>query len=106
MTVSNPGGSVTSNEAKLTVHYAPVITVQPKDASVKAGRTATFKVTANGTPTLSYQWKKNGADIPGATSASYITPPTTSADNGAIFAVTITNAYGSTLSNNAILTVR
>jgi alkaline phosphatase D len=104
--VSNGGGSVTSKEVKLVVLYAPIITVQPVNASVKEGRSATFKVTANGTAPLSYQWQKNGADIPGATTRNYTTPPTTAADNGALFHVTITNNLGSTTSTDATLTVR
>jgi hypothetical protein len=104
--VSNPGGSVTSKQGHLVVLYAPVITVQPKNASVRAGKSATFKVTANGTAPLSYQWQKNGSDIPEATSATYTTPPTTAADNGALFHVTITNTLGMTTSTDATLTVR
>jgi hypothetical protein len=80
--------------------------VQPKNASVRAGKSATFKVTANGTAPLSYQWQKNGSDIPEATSATYTTPPTTAADNGALFHVTITNTLGTTTSTDATLTVR
>src|SRR5256886_15995267 len=33
---------------------------------ISAGQTATFSVTASGTPPLSYQWKKNGTAISGA----------------------------------------
>src|SRR5207245_4736395 len=58
-----------------------------------------------GTPPLTYQWQKNGADIPGATSSSYTTPATTSADSGAMFRVVITNSAGSATSNSATLTV-
>jgi hypothetical protein len=48
---------------------------------------------------------KNGGNIAGATKASYTTPPTTIADNGALFAVTVSNSAGSVTSNNATLTV-
>ena len=60
---------------------------------------------ATGTAPLSYQWEKNGANITGATSASYTTPATTLADNGALFAVIVSNDVGSVTSNNATLTV-
>ena len=53
--VSNAGGSVNSKAAKLTVATKPVISTQPKAASVNAGKTATFKVTAKGGG-LKYQW--------------------------------------------------
>jgi hypothetical protein len=54
---------------------------------------------------LSYQWRKNGANISGATSASYSTPATVTADNGALFSVVVSNTAGSVTSNNATLTV-
>ena len=60
----------------------PAITTQPANQSVATGNTATFSVVATGSATLAYQWKKNGADISGATSSSYTTPATSSADNG------------------------
>src|SRR5882762_1724685 len=54
----------------------PSITTQPVSQSVTAGQTATFSVAATGAAPLSYQWQKNGANIVGATTASYTTPAT------------------------------
>jgi Immunoglobulin domain len=104
--VSNGGGSVTSNNAVLTVRIPPTITTQPADQAVRVGQKARFSVTATGTPPLRYQWTKNGVNITGATKASYKTPPTTVEDNGALFAVTVSNLAGSVISNNATLTVQ
>ena len=84
---------------------APYINAQPANQTVSVGQTATFSVGAAGTPPLTYQWQKNGPDIPGATSSSYTTPATTSADSGAMFRVVITNSAGSVTSNSATLTV-
>ncbi|MCX8004390.1 MAG: immunoglobulin domain-containing protein [Burkholderiaceae bacterium] len=106
--VSNAAGSVTSNPATLTVQAAPVppsITAQPQSASVTEGQTATFTVTATGTAPLSYQWRRNGTAIAGATASTYTTPATTLADNGAQFTVVVSNAAGSVTSNPATLTV-
>jgi hypothetical protein len=108
--VSNSAGSATSRSAKLTVTapggpVAPSITVQPADQSIRAGQTATYSVTATGTAPLSYQWRKNGTTIAGATSASYTTPAATTADNGATFAVVVSNSAGSATSRSARLTV-
>jgi hypothetical protein len=106
--VSNSAGSVTSTAATLTVSPAvvtPTITTQPVNQTVTAGQTATFSVVANGTAPLSYQWQKNGANIGGATSASYTTPATASADNGSTFQVVVSNSKGSTTSNAATLSV-
>jgi Phosphoesterase family/Immunoglobulin domain/Immunoglobulin I-set domain len=106
--VSNSAGSVTSNAATLTVNAsatAPTITTQPANQTVTVGQTATFTVAATGTAPLSYQWQKNGTAISGATSASYTTPATTSADNGAKFVVVVSNVAGNVTSNAATLTV-
>ena len=107
--VSDINGTTTSNNATLTVKpppTPPVITTQPADATVRLGAKAKFTVVATGTPILKYQWTKNGTTIAGATGKTYTTPSTTSADNGALFAVTVTNSAGSVTSNNAVLTVQ
>ena len=106
--VSNSAGTATSNAATLTVNPAPVapaITTQPLNQTVTAGQTATFTVTATGTAPLSYQWRKNGANISGATSSSYATPATTTSDSGSTFVVVVSNSAGSATSNAATLTV-
>jgi len=84
---------------------APSITTEPANQAVAAGQTATFTVAATGTAPLSYQWKKNGTAIAGATSSSYTTPPTTSSDDGAQFTVVVSNTAGSVTSNAATLTL-
>jgi len=106
--VSNVAGSVTSNNATLTVNSTipPSITTQPADKTVRAGQTAKFTVTTTGTTPLTYQWTKNGANISGATKASYFSPATTTADSGALFAVVVKNVAGSVTSNSATLTVK
>ena len=105
--VSNSVGTATSNSATLTVNaaVAPAITTQPAAQTVTAGQTASFSVTASGTAPLTYQWKKNGTDISGATASSYTTPATTSADNGAAFTVVVSNSAGTVTSSSATLTV-
>ena len=106
--VSNSAGSVTSAQATLTVSASPVapnITAQPANQTVTAGQTATFSVTATGTAPLTYQWQKNGAAITGATTASYTTPVTTTADSGELFRVVVSNTAGNMTSNTATLTV-
>src|SRR5207244_12293558 len=80
--------------AMLTVSaaaVAPSVTMQPASQTVTAGQTASFSVTAAGTAPLSYQWNKNGAAISGATSSTYTTAATTSADNGEQFTVDVSN---------------
>ena len=108
VSVSNSAGTVTSNQATLTVTVtpgAPSIGTQPANQSVVQGSTATFMVVAKGDAPLGYQWKKNGTDIPGATSSSYTTPATSLADSGAVYSVVVGNGAGSVTSNTAALTV-
>lgn len=105
--VSNGGGSVTSNGAALTVRaVAPVIGTQPQSIAVDAGATASFSVSATGSQPLAYQWRRNGADIAGATAAGYTTPAVASGDDGAQFDVVVRNAGGSVTSAAATLSVR
>ena len=103
--VTNSTGTVTSSAATLTVNLPPAITTQPVNQTVTSGQTATFMVAATSTATLTYQWKKNGIAISGATATSYTTPATTISDNGAQFTVTVTNVAGNITSNAATLTV-
>jgi hypothetical protein len=82
------------------------IATQPYSLAVTAGQPATFSVTGAGSTPLNYQWQKNSVNISGATVASYTTPVTTSADNGAVFTVNVSNSVGSTNSIPVTLTVR
>jgi hypothetical protein len=84
---------------------SPSITAQPASQTVTAGQTASFSVAATGTAPLSYQWKKNGTAISGATSSSYTTAATATSDNGGQFTVAVSNSAGSATSNVATLTV-
>ncbi len=79
-------------------------TVQPASQVVKIGQTVNFAVVVSGSGTITYQWKKNGTPISGATAASYQTPAVTAADNGAVFTVVATAAGESITSNPAVVT--
>jgi hypothetical protein len=80
--VFNPAGSVESAPAQLSIVFPPAIIQQPASRSVyikpdpraanlPAGTNVTFAVAAtSGNSLLRYQWRFNGADIPGATSSS------------------------------------
>jgi Bacterial Ig-like domain (group 2) len=83
----------------------PQINAEPESTAVTVGKTATFSVSATGSAALTYQWQKNMANISGANSASYTTPATVNADNGATFDVIVSDPSGSTTSTTATLTV-
>ncbi len=91
--------------ASMSLPEAPTITTQPANVMVYASQTATFSVTASGTPPLFYQWYTNNAAIGGATGTTYTTPATTTNESGTQFKVTVTNAYGAVTSSVATLTV-
>lgn len=82
----------------------PVITKQPANRTVNVGQTARFQVAASG-ELLTYQWKKNGAEIVGATSSLYVTPPATLPDSGSNFVVVVSNPGGSATSKTVQLLV-
>jgi hypothetical protein len=67
-----PCSSRTSNPVTLNVDRAISITTQPASQTLCVGTNASFTVVAdaNGDP-LNYQWRKDGATIGGATSATY-----------------------------------
>jgi len=84
---------------------APSITTQPLSQTVTPGQAATFAVAASSDVSLSYQWMKNGTPINGATSSTYVTPVTTTAQSGSQFTVVVSTSAGSVTSNVAVLTV-
>ncbi|MCX8517216.1 MAG: DUF1566 domain-containing protein [Rhodoferax sp.] len=102
--VSNAVGTVASNPAILAVTVAPVINRQPAAQTVDPGKPASFSVEAAGTQPFSYQWKRNGTDIPGAKSSSYTLLSTSSADNDAVFSVVVSNRAATVTSSGARLT--
>ncbi len=102
--VTNVVGSVTSSNAVLTVEGKPAISSQPQSVTVNAGANATFNVSANGSPTLGYQWRLAGTNIPGATLTSFTRSNAQPADAGS-YTVVVTNSEGSVTSAVAVLTV-
>jgi hypothetical protein len=105
VTASATGVSTGVNFALTNICPTLAITAGPTDQTVCVGSTAAFNVTATGTG-LSYQWRKNGADIPSATGSSYTTPATTLADSGAVYSVVVSGTCGTPVtSGNATLTV-
>jgi hypothetical protein len=107
VTVSNALGSVTSSPARLTVlvpSLPPFIVVQPVSVTATAGGAASFGVTVRGTAPLSYQWRKDGERLVGATQAT-LTLTNVRATDAAAYSVAITNAFGTAVSASARLTV-
>ncbi len=82
----------------------PMITAQPASLTVTAGDNASFSVTVTSPTPVIYQWKKDGADIPGANAATLSITSASSANAGN-YSVVVTNIVGSATSSAATLTV-
>jgi hypothetical protein len=101
----NGGSMATSAPVAITINpAAPSITTQPQSQSATAGANVTFSVSVSGSAPFSYQWRKNGTNIAGATS------PTLALNNvqpqqAGSYSVVVTNAAGAVTSANANLTV-
>ena len=108
--ITNRMGSVYTNAVTLSVVSAPVITMQPENAAVNAGKAVTFRVEAKGGG-LSYQWyyQKPGETVwtkvsrNGASAVYTFTP--TAKHNGNKYRCEIKNAAGSVTSDAVTLTV-
>lgn len=106
VTVSNSTGVTNSAVAKLTIggSGAPMIVLQPQDQAAAAGTSATFAVNAQGSATLTYQWKLNGVNISGATSAT-LTITNVQASSAGKYQVVVSNSDGTATSAEANLSV-
>ena len=82
----------------------PVITTQPRGQNVMVGSTVTCNVAAVGTWPLSYQWRLNGADLPGATNATLTISNAQQANSGS-YQVWISNSAGLICSQPAVVAV-
>jgi hypothetical protein len=102
--VVNSAGAAVSVTAVLTVQAPPVITQQPQSRSVAAGSTALFAVTAQGTPPLAYEWRRNGTPVPGATSATLVVTNVQPALEGD-YTVRVSNNFGAVTSAVANLSI-
>ena len=99
------GGAGEGKIYRISRVFSPQFATQPLDAIVRPGGPVTFVSLADGTPSPTYQWQRNGENIPGATSASYTLQNPTLANNGDTFRAIATNSNGSATSRSAALTV-
>jgi parallel beta-helix repeat protein len=82
----------------------PVIVLQPQDQTVLPGSRALFSVEANSYHPLTYQWRKNTTDLPGATNDTLVLSNMTATATGE-YSVVVQNQAGSVTSRRAIVTV-
>ena len=101
--VSGPAGSLVSPETTLSVQARPKISANPASQGVIAGAAITFDVAATG-DALSYQWQRDGLDIPLATNRSWTLAIAQLVDAG-LYQVRIANEVDAIVSNPARLSV-
>ncbi len=108
--VTNDKGSVTSNVATITVKAPPAIATEPQSATTSPGKTVTFSVVARGASSYQWQFKApgtstwNNSSMTGAKTAT-LSVEATAARNGQQYRCLVKNAYGTTTSAVAKLTV-
>ncbi len=105
--VSNPSGSTPSLPATLLVQLPvvpPSIQVQPTNLSLLVGEAAAFTVVAEGTAPLTFQWTKDGAELTGATNATFAISSIGLTDAGS-YIVKVGNSAGTAASDPAVLKV-
>jgi hypothetical protein len=102
--VTNAAGSATSAVVSLTILIPVTITTQPQSQSVKTNSNVTFTVTADGSAVVSYQWMRNGTNVPHA-NAPNLFLSNVRADSGGVFKVRVSNGAGEMFSSNAVLYV-
>ncbi|MCS7177504.1 MAG: immunoglobulin domain-containing protein [Candidatus Kapabacteria bacterium] len=92
------------SDGNFSISGPPQITQQPQQPQpVCEGTPVTLSVVAQGTG-LSYQWRLNGQNIPGATTATYQFTATTS--TAGVYDVVVSNVCGSVTSDTVRLTVK
>lgn len=105
VTVANAAGSVAASTGALKVQpAAPQIVTPPSDLTVKEGEAATLQVQATGSGPLLYQWTKDGVILTDVEGSSLILTRAARADVGR-YAVRVSNAAGSVVSETAVVTV-
>ena len=108
--VSNFLGLATSAGASVTVSSAPFILVQPASQIATRSNTVALNVTATGSGTLFYQWRKNGTALANSGGVSGVNTFTLTLANATTnlngnYSVSITNTFGSVTSSIATLAV-
>ncbi len=101
--VTNSLGGRTSRAAEVTVVTSPVIITHPQSITAAPDEEVVLSVAADGA-SLSYQWFKNGALMPGETNASLVIASAAASDAG-VYTVEITNLAGSVPSQPAAISI-
>jgi hypothetical protein len=75
----------------------------PSNSVISVGGSVSFTATAVGLPPLTYQWRKNGTNIAGATTTTLSFPML--ANSTGVYTLVVSNSYGLAVSSKALLSV-
>jgi hypothetical protein len=107
LTVTDTNGGAVVRSFQVTVRQVtqpPVITGQPQSQTVTNGGSAAFSVSVGGTLPIFFQWRRNGADLPGRTNSTLSLTNVQAAEAGG-YSVVATNPAGQAMSGVAVLRV-
>ncbi len=82
----------------------PVIDLPPASQTLRVGATVTLTVQVSGDGPFNYQWRLNGASLPGANGASLDLPNAVKAQSGK-YSVSVSNGGGTTVSPEALVII-
>jgi hypothetical protein len=97
------GAQILVNALLWTGQHPPTFVAPPTDRVAVVGETVTFNVAVTGSAPLTYQWRKNGADLPGETGTNLTLVAQFS--SAGQFSVAVSNLCGGAISSPATLTV-
>ena len=81
------------------LNQAPIIIANPQSVRVSQGASVSLGVSATGSE-LTFQWKKNGIALSGATDSAYVKSSAEGSDEG-LYSVVVANALGQVSSDTA-----
>jgi hypothetical protein len=95
------GARLMANALLYAGKVPPVIMLPPSNSVTTVGGNVSFNAAAVGLPPLTYQWRKNGTNIAGATTNT-LTFPMLAASPG-LYTLVVSNSYGLAVSSAALL---
>ena len=97
-------GAFSTNDL-LLVPQGPSFISQPQSTTVWAGGAAPFRISTVYDASTTYQWRRGGVNLSGATTNQYVVPTVNLVDSGAQFDCVVTASSITKTSSVAVLTV-
>jgi hypothetical protein len=104
VTLTNAAGSTFTIPQILTVTSGPLFTMQPSSRNLLGGQSVTLTAAAAGSPSVTYQWTRDGVPLEGQTNASLVLTNVQDVHAGE-YRVIASNSLGTMTSNPAVIAV-